>query len=130
MPYLTILLLLVLFLFLSDRLATRGGLLFTLPEGLPQDGANTDLVVLIVPMPHETMAFFDDARYLLADESSMRSFSEALAARVGASASKTLLVLADRRVKSGELMAFAEMARQSGVQKLLVSERHAGGTSE
>lgn len=129
MPYLTIGLLLLMFHFIGGSFATKGGMLFALPEEKPAEGENPELVALIVPLSHDIMVFFDDARYLLGEPSSMHTFGENLASRLESSANKTLLVMADRRVPSGELMNFAEIARHSGVERLLVSERKSSGNA-
>ena len=98
---------------------SKAGLLFDLPGTVSRDGAATDLVALVLPHGHETLAFFDDSRYILGDESSFKALGESFAARVEKSPSKTLLVLADRRIPAGDLMKLAEAARRSGISKVL-----------
>lgn len=122
-PYLTILTLLVLFHFVGGRLTSEKGVLFDLPEGAMSDGEATEMVALVFPMPHETLVFFDDSRYVLGDDASARSLGENLSERVRRSVSKTLMVLADRRVTGGELMKLAELARASGAARVLFAEK-------
>ena len=43
---------------------------------------------------------------------------------------KTLLVLADRRVATGEIMKIAALARRSGVESVLFAEKRAGKADE
>mgnify|MGYP003321904120 CR=1 FL=1 len=76
-----------------------------------------------MPIPHETVVFFDDSRYLLGDPTSVRVFEESLAGAVSRSDSKTLVVLADRRVAGGELMDLAAIAKRNGVNKVLFAEK-------
>ena len=79
---------------------------------------------------NETLVFFDDARYTMGDDSSAAAFGAHLEDRVAKSNRKTLLVLADRRVATGELMKIAAMARRSGVGSVLFAEKRAGKADE
>lgn len=126
-PYLTVLLLLVLLWFVGGTMSAARGVLFDLPAGDFSDTARADLVALVMPVRHECVVFFDDARYLLDDEGSMRGFSESVSERLRASEGKTLLILADRRVPSGRLMEAVAAARRCGVGRVLVAGRRNGG---
>ena len=123
-PYLTVLLLLLMLYVVSGTLASATGLLFDLPGTTSRDGAATELVALILPREHETLAFFDDSRYILGDESSFKAFGESITARAEKSPSKTLLVLADRRVPVEDLMKIADVARRGGVSKVLFAGKN------
>ena len=122
-PFLTVLLLLAMLHIVGGTLTSAQGVLFDLPDAGLADGEATGLVALVLPQDRETLVFFDDSRYLLGDETSLRTLGENLAARVEKSATKTLLVLADRRVAGGELMKFAAVARRGGVGKILFAEK-------
>ena len=122
-PYLTVLLLLLMFHMIGEKLTSAKGMLFDLPVGNMADGERTDLVAVVVPVRHETLVFFDDSRYLLGDAASRSSLAERLTERAGRSGGKTLLVLADRRVVGGELMQLAAVARRSGLDRILFAER-------
>lgn len=126
-PWLTIGLLLLLMHFVGGTFTSAKGVLFDLPEAGLAEGEATELVALVMPMPHETLVFFDDSRYVLGDASSAAALREHLAERLGRTANRTMLVLADRRVSGGELMKFATIARKGGVSKVLFAERKAGG---
>ena len=125
-PFLTILLLLLMLHIVGGTLTAAQGVLFDLPDAGLADGEATGLVALVLPREHETLVFFDDSRYVLGDESSLRALGENLAARTEKSSTRTLLVLADRRVAGGELMKFAAVARRNGVGKILFAEKKAG----
>jgi len=122
-PYLTVLLLLTMFLFLGGTLTSARGILFDLPESELTEGECTGNVALVMPMPNETMVFFDDSRYLLGDPASVRAFGENLGNRIRTGDSKTLLVLADKRVAGGELMRLAAIARRHGAERILFAEK-------
>ena len=125
-PFLTVMLLLLMLHFVSGTLTSAKGVLFDLPDAGLADGETTELVALVMPISHETLVFFDDSRYLLGDEASMRAFGENLSLRTEKSPTKTLLVLADRRVGGGELMRLASVARSNNVERLLFAEKKPG----
>ena len=122
-PYVTVGLLLLMLYMVGGTLTAEKGLLFDLPEGEAGEGAQTDLVALVMPLRRETVVFFDDSRYVLGDAASLRSFGEQLEDRIAGRESKALLVLADRRVTGGELMALASVARQSGAARILFAAK-------
>jgi len=122
-PFVTVGLLLVMFHLVGGTVTTVEGVLFDLPEAGIGDEAVTECVALLVPMRHETLVFFDDSRYVIGSEASMRSLDERLSERFVRSENKTLLVLADRRVSCGDLMGFAARARRNGVEKVLFAEK-------
>ena len=83
-PYLTVCLLLIMMHMVGGTMTSCRGVLFDLPGGVQSDGAASELVALVMPVQHETMIVFDDARYLLGDAASMRSFGEDLSAALSA----------------------------------------------
>jgi len=125
MPLLTVLLLLAMLYMIGGTMTVSRGMALDLPEAGGADGEKTDLVALVLQMPRETLVFFDDSRYVIGDAVSGRALSEHLAQRVARSDDKTLLILSDRRVASGDLFRLATMARQSGVRRLLFAEKQA-----
>lgn len=125
-PWLTMLLLLLLFYLIGGTLTSARGALFELPDTGIAEGEATGLVALVMPVEHETLVFFDDARYLLGDESSADTLAAHLTDRMSKTARKTLLVLADRRVAGGDLMRVADLAKRAGASKILFAEKKAG----
>ena len=120
-PYLTVCLLLIMMHMVGGTMTSCRGVLFDLPDGALSDGEASELVALVMPVQHETMIVFDDARYLLGDAASMRSFGEDLSGSVERRAGKSLLVLADRRVPTGHLMEVVSAAKRSGVGRVLLA---------
>ena len=120
-PYLTVCLLLIMMHMVGGTMTSYRGVLFDLPAGALSDGEASELVALVMPVQHETMIVFDDARYLLGDAASMRSFGEDLSGSFERRAGKTLLILADRRVSTGHLMEIVSAAKRSGVGKVLLA---------
>ena len=122
-PWLTVLVLLLMLHVVAGTLTAAKGTLFDLPDAGLADGEATGLVALAIPHDHETLVFFDDSRYVLDDASSMRAFCEHLSERVARSESKTLLVLADRRIHGGDLMDLAAAAKRGGAAKVLFAQK-------
>ncbi len=127
-PWITVVLLLLMFHMIGGTMTSAEGVLFDLPDAGSAEGEETKLVALVMPMTREsarreTLVFFDDARYMLGDEASESVFIEQLAERSSKTGDRTLLVLADRRVAGGELMRVAALAKKGGVKRLLFAER-------
>ena len=120
-PYLMVCFLLIMMHMVGGTMTSCRGVLFDLPDGTLSDGEASELVALVMPVQHETMIVFDDARYLLGDAASMRSFGEDLSGSVERRTGKSLLVLADRRVSTGHLMEVVSAAKRSGVGKVLLA---------
>ena len=120
-PYLTVCLLLIMMHMVGGTMTSCRGVLFDLPDGALSDGEVSELVALVMPVQHETMIVFDDARYLLGDAASMRSFGEDLSGSVERRTEKSLLILADRRVSTGHLMEIVSAAKRSGIGKVLLA---------
>lgn len=126
-PCLTVGLLLLMFYFLDGALTSQEGVLFDLPECTVADGERPRLTALVMPVGRETVVFFDETRYLLGDESSVRNLSDDLAACVERSEKKSVLLLADRRVPVSDLMNVMSVAKKSGADRVLVAGRRPGG---
>ena len=125
-PWVTLVLLLLLFWMIGGTLVSSKGLLLDLPDTALAEGEPTGPVALIVPIPNETLIFFDDARYLMSDPNSMAALAEHLAETASRPGARTILALADRRVTGGELIAFAALAKRNGIRKILFAEKKAG----
>lgn len=129
-PWLTVALLLMMFFLIGGKLTSAEGVVFELPASEAVESEPTSLVALVMPMPRETLVFFDDARYALGDEVAFAAFGEHLANRMEKAERKSLLVLADRRVAGGELMKIAAVARKGGAERILFAEQKSGGQGE
>ena len=130
-PWITVLLLLEMLHLLGGTFTSSEGVLFDLPDstGL-EEGEAASLVALVMPMPHETLVFFDDARYTMGDDASVGAFGDHLTARAAKTDRKSLLVLADRRVAMGEIMKISGIAKRSGVTRILFAEKREGEAEE
>ena len=125
-PWVTLVLLVAQLSLVSHRATVAPGLSFELPEGAAKDSMPAALAAIVAPVPGEdgrTLVFFDDARYVLPDAASESAFAANLAERVSGAADKSMLLLADKRVSSGDLMKLAGMARRAGVSRLSIAEK-------
>lgn len=107
----------------SGKFSLAKGQLFDLPACGDEDGVITDLVAIVFPSDRETLVFFDDSRYSLSEEESLGKFQAHLGEAVAKTENRSLLILTDRRVTTGELMGLTSVAKKSGVEKLLVAQR-------
>lgn len=131
-PWVTLGLLLTLLILVADRLPQASGLLCALPPPVAGQAVSTRLAALVLPgasggsdaseVP-QTLVFFNDARYSLSDEASVALLREHLEARAAAEPSRTLLLLTDQRVPSGDVMKLVALARASGVQQVQMAEK-------
>jgi biopolymer transport protein ExbD len=125
-PFLTVLLLMLMLVVMSEGLSSGKGVVFNLPETSVGQGEKTDLVALAMPAKDGVVVFFDDARFLMEDEVSMSQFLSLLAARFEKSKNKSILLLVDAGVPSGSVMKIAETLRNAGALKVLFAEKHKG----
>ncbi len=130
-PWITVLLLMLMLHMVSGTLSSSEGVLFDLPDSSgSRDGEPASLVALVMPMPSETLVFFDDGRYTLGDETSSALLGEQLSDRAAKAEEETLLVLADKRVAAGELIKLSGIAKRSGIKRILFAEKRTGKAAE
>lgn len=130
-PFLSVLLLVLMFHMIGGTLTLSDGVLFDLPEpeppissGLPiSDSVAGVPVALVMPVGHDTMVLLDDTRYLLSDLNSLSTLERGVSDIVKCSGRTTLLVLADRRIAGGELMKIAVSLRRGGMKRVLFAEK-------
>ena len=130
-PWITVLLLVLMFHIVGGTFTSAEGVLIDLPDSAElRDGEAAALVALVMSMPRETLVVFDDGRYAIGDDACASAFGAHLEERAAKTERKTLLVLADRRVESGELMKLAGIARSSGMERILFAEKRARKVEE
>ena len=128
-PWITICLLVLMFSIVSGRFVSSPGTVFDLPSGHAVADLHPDHVALMISVPREnvggteTLVYFDDARYLLSDDASVRQLSARIAETAGSAKRNELLLMCDRRVSHGDVMKFTDIARRAGVAMVQVAER-------
>ncbi len=115
---------------LSDhRFTAAAGVALDLPSATVQDVDVASMVALVLPLAREvgggeeTFVFFDDARFTLSDPSSAAAFRRSLEERLSSAGTPALLLLADQRVPSGDLMNLTRLARSAGVRRVQIAEK-------
>ena len=128
-PWLTILLIAVLFVFLQGSLAPVPSLLFDLPDAGAADSAQPGLVALFIPGDMEgaesdgTLVYFDDARYVMSDRVSLDEFSNRLGERAIETKCGVLTLLSDRRVPAGDIMKIMSLAKAARLLHVQLAEK-------
>ena len=128
-PWLTLVLLVVMFIFLQGALAPVPSMAFELPAAGAADSAQPGLVALLLPGDAEggpaggTLVFFDDARYVLSDPVGADEFAVRLGDRVEETKCGTLTLLADRRVPAGDVMQIMAIARSKRLSHVQLAEK-------
>lgn len=128
-PWLTLALIVALFMLLQGVLAPVPSLLFDLPEPGTADSAQPGLVALLIPGDVEgaetegTLIYFDDARYALSDQASIDEFSNRLGDRAVETKCGVLTLMADRRVPAGDLMKVMALARSRRLLHVQLAEK-------
>lgn len=125
-PWITVGVLVLMMYFLAGTFTAHEGVLFDLPRADYAEGVTTSLVALVMPVPGEgrgTLVFFDDARFTVGDENSERAFIAQMSSRSAKLGEQSLLMLADRRVPSGELLHLAGLARKGGIHRVLFATK-------
>lgn len=124
-PWVDCLFVLVLFLALGHRLLLRPGIVFELPQAPFREGVHHGLtvVMLVVDRPKgpETLVFFDDIRYELSNAAEMEQLRSRVGSGLGQPGGRQLLLLADRRVPHGDVVALVNLARETGIQRVSVT---------
>ena len=128
-PWLTLVLLVGMFIFLQGALAPAPGVAFDLPDPGTADSAQPGLVALLLPGDVEggqtegTLVFFDDARYVLSDPAGADEFAGRLGERAAETKCGTLTLLADRRVPTGDVMQVMAIARSRRLSNVQLAEK-------
>ena len=121
-PWLNFAVVLALFLGVSGRLVRQPGVVFELPRAPFREGIQqaSPLVMLRSRRPQgaETLVFFDDVRYQIGLPDQDAQLRDELARAAARPDGRQLLLLADRRVPHGDVMALVNLARSAGIQRV------------
>lgn len=123
-PWLTLLVVLALFFSVWHRVAVVPGIHFSLPAGAFVEGSagSANLVLLRAAHPAPaTLAFFNDVRFSLTNGTDAARLQKDISASLDRGQGGTLLLLADREVPHGDVMAAVGIARMAGVREVNVA---------
>ena len=128
-PWLTVLLIVALFVLLQGVLVPVPSLMFDLPDSGVADSAHPGLVALLIPSDVEgveaegTLVYFDDSRYALSDRSSVEEFSNRLGERAVETKCGVLTLMSDRRVPVGDVMKVMALAKSRRLLRVQLAEK-------
>lgn len=128
-PWLNVLTIVVLLLFVHGRATVSPGTIFDLPAATLHEGINSSLTAMMIAVTRdvaggdETLVFFDDERFSLRDPEQVALLADRLKERSALNSRRELLLLADRRVPHGDVMTFVNQARSAGIAKVCVAEK-------
>ena len=128
-PWLTLLLLVVRFLFLCGSLTPAPALEFELPDSGVADSSQAGLVALLMPGDADgaqgkgALVYFDDARYVLSDPASVEELSIRLGERAVETKCGTLTLLADVGVSVGDVMRMMTIAKSQRLGRVQLAEK-------
>lgn len=128
-PWFDALVIIVLLLVVHARMVVSPGVMFDLPQAPLREGMHAGLTALMIVVSRvpggadDTLLFFDEDRYIMRDQEQMRMLAERLRARVALAARQELLLLADRMAPHGDVVAFVNLAREAGIQRVNVAQR-------
>jgi hypothetical protein len=125
-PWITLLLNLALVWIIGERLRIQPGVVFELPSAPFREGMHQGLTVVMLPVSrpsgqNETLVFFEDEPYNISNTPQPKRLGDALRNRALRETRRELLLLADRRVPHGDVMAIVELARSVGIQRVNVA---------
>ena len=129
-PWLTLVLVIIMFIFLHGTLSPAPATGFSLPDPGSADSAKPGMVALLLPgdmgggQTEGTLVFFDDARYLLSDPASVDEFAGRLSDRSVETRCDTLTLMADRRVPVGDVMQVMAVARSRRIAHVQLAEKN------
>ena len=121
-PWLNFAVVLALYLGVSGRLVRQPGVVFELPRAPFREGLQRGPTLVMLrsqrPQGEETLVFFDDVRYRLEVPEQAAQLRGELARAAVRPEGRQLLLLADRRVPHGDVVALVNLARSAGIQRV------------
>lgn len=124
-PWINLVLLVVLFLAVGNRVLVRPGVVFDLPRAPFREGMVDGLSVYMVPASRtngpETMVYFDDDPFKLGVAAERSNLVTRIYNRVALEPRREILLLADRRIPHGDVMTVVNLAREAGVSRVNVT---------
>ena len=124
-PWIDVVLICAFFFWVGGRITVKPGVVFDLPSGPFEEGLHDTVTAVLLPakdmaQAETTLVFFDDERYSLGDAQQREQLGRAMRAMVSHTWQRELLLLADKRVLHGDVMATVQLARAAGLQRINV----------
>ena len=128
-PWLDFVLILFIFLLMSNRLVLQPGVVVTLPEAAFTQGTRAGLVAVVLSMAdaetgrREQIVFFDDERFLVNSAAQMQGLAQAMAAQLAEHPDVALVLQSDQDVPQGTIVELVGIASGVGIRKVNVAVR-------
>jgi biopolymer transport protein ExbD len=128
-PWVDLVLLVLCFLIFNDMDALQPSIRVDLPEAPFEQGSRPGLVAVVMCVtptdrgPGKEIVFFDDERFVVREEGSMRSLNDSIAECAEEQRDATLVIQADRNVKHGTVVDIMNMALESGIKRVNVATK-------
>ncbi|MGQ9662737.1 MAG: ExbD/TolR family protein [Kiritimatiellia bacterium] len=128
-PWINVILLLIMFLALENRVVLQPGVVVDLPGAAFVDGTQPGLVAVILHVsgtadkPPREMVFFEDERFFTDTAEQMENLRRALEKQLRDKPDAPLVILADRRVPHGTVVEIVNLAREVGLRFVNVATR-------
>jgi biopolymer transport protein ExbD len=125
-PWVNTVILTLMLILVHGKIAVTPGVLFDLPRAPIHEGMQARLTAMMIPVTRDVpgaqqiLVFFDDSRFLTDDKNQMDDLADRVRQRVSQDpeGDKALLLLADKRVPYGEVMAFVNLVREAGIERV------------
>lgn len=127
-PWVNLLILFCLLLGLEERTVMNPGVVLDLPSEPIREGTYKGLTTFLImtsgdaPNTEDTIAFFDDERYLVRNAEQMELFAARVKSRLAAGSKPEILLMADTRVPQGDVIHLVNIAREAGLKRVNVAE--------
>lgn len=123
-PWLNAVLIIALFVIISNRITIAPGIQFNLPKAPIEEGVSDKAPKAVILNPTKNapvILFFDDIRYRL----DIQAESDCLATAISRSLSKdnwtSIILYADNDVRHKDIMKFVTIARRAGAKNITIA---------
>lgn len=128
-PWMDIVLLFLVFLFINDKFVLQPGAVIELEEADFVDGLRPGAMLVVTSVKgsrlgqRDEMVFFDDVRFLVAQEDQMAGLQEAFRSAQKKRPEASLTIHADRHVEHGTIVRLLGMAKRAGMKRVNLASR-------
>jgi len=128
-PWIDIVLLFFVFLFIDGKFVLQPGAVIELEEAEFVDGLRPGEMLVVTSVKaskkgaRDEMVFFDDVRFLVAQEEQMSGLQEAFRRTVRKRPETGLTIHADKQVEHGTIMRLLSMAKRAGIKRVNLASR-------
>ena len=126
-PWLDVILVVLLFVFVSGELLVSPGMPVKLPEGPFVEGVRHGVPMVLVAVEKDDgvscLIFFDEDRYRLGDNDRELAFAQAVESYVSRSGVAKAVLHADERVPHGMVVRAVNLARSAGIRLVNITVR-------